>query len=163
MNFLKGYQGYLQADAYTGYDKLFDHKQTDYQIIEVACMAHVRRKFYEIAQQAKKPGTAHQALSFIQKLYRAEKAARELSDDDRKQLRQEQAKPILVDFKQWLDQTVNRVLPKSPLGTAVSYALKNWDALTRYLKRLPTQLNSKLDELLPWHWKSTQTSPASNN
>ena len=219
MEFLKGYSGYLQVDAYSGYDILFRKEQKDYAITEVACMAHVRRKFYEIAEQTKTTGSAHQALSYIQRLYAVEKEARSLDDEARKELRERKSKPLLADFKNWLDKLINRVIPKSPLGNAVNYALKNWEALERYLedgmldidnnaaerlikpvkigaknwifagndqgaknaaifyslietcklheinpydylrdvlKRLPTQLNSKINELLPWNWKTTR-------
>lgn len=133
MAFLKGYQGNLQADAYQGYDILYDKKQVDYHIIEIGCWAHVRRKFYEIAKLSKTFGSAHQALLFIQKLYHIEKQAHDMDDEARKQLRQEKAKPILDEFKVWLDDLKNRVLPKSPLGEAVNYTIKNWPALNRYV------------------------------
>jgi transposase len=132
MEFLKGYRGYLQADAYTGYDILYDLTQKDFQIIEVACMAHCRRKFYDVAKTSVKTGSAHEALGFIQKLYKIESEARDLDDEKRYELRQKEALPLLEKFKQWLDQKVNQVLPKSPLGEAIRYTLKNWEALTRY-------------------------------
>ena len=80
----------------------------------------------------KEPGRPHVALTFIRKLYRIERAIRTLSDAERLRVRQAESVPILTEFRAWLDEQINAVLPKSALGQAVSYALKNWDALTRY-------------------------------
>jgi len=80
----------------------------------------------------KEPGRPHVALAFIRKLYRIERKIRTLNDAERYQVRQAESVPILTEFKAWLDEQINAVLPKSALGQAVGYALKNWDALTRY-------------------------------
>lgn len=132
--FLRNYKGYLQADAYTGYDKIYAAGN----IIEVACMAHARRKFFEIVQTntklgCSKDGIAVTALSYIGKLYVIESKIRQLDPLAKKALRRRKAKPILKDYKKWLLQKSKRVLPKSPLGHAITYTLKNWIALTRYL------------------------------
>ena len=148
MAFLKNYSGYLQADAYTGYDVLYDPTRVDVDIIEAACMAHARRKFVEIAKTAKKTGSAHQALSFIQQLYRIEKVGHDLTDDERLALRQQKALPLLVTFKAWLDTRMNQVLPKSPLGHAIRYTLKNWDALTRYCEEGMLSIDNNAAERL---------------
>ena len=129
VQFLRGYQGYLQADAYPGYDVLFKTGK----IIEVGCMAHARRKFYDVAQGNKNSGSAYQALSYIQKLYRIESDARELNAEERRLLRLEKSKPLLNEFKTWLDKQSLRVLPKSPVGGAIHYALNQWQALISYL------------------------------
>jgi transposase len=132
--FLKNYKGYLQADAYPGYDKIYAAGN----IIEVACMAHARRKFFDIVEANKKiskskDGIAITALSYIGKLYRIERKIKRLDPPAKKAIRKREAKPILRDYKKWLLKQNNRVLPKSPLGKAVKYTLKNWIALTRYL------------------------------
>ena len=127
--FLENYQGYLQADAYTGYDNIYKTKQ----IIEVACMAHARRKFFEVAKLHNKTGAAMIALNFIGKLYKIEEHIKELPLIAKKAIRQRQAKPILKEYKKWLLSQHARVLPKSPLGQAIAYTLNNWIALTRYL------------------------------
>jgi Transposase and inactivated derivatives len=132
--FLKNYKGYLQADAYTGYDKIY----ADGNIVEVACMAHARRKFFEIVQTNKKisnskEGLAVTALSYIGKLYKIESRIKDLEPRAKKAIRKREATPILKAYKKWLLRQSSRVLPKSPLGHAVSYTLKNWIALTRYL------------------------------
>jgi transposase len=127
--FLKNYKGYLQADAYTGYDHLFKSKN----IIEVVCMAHARRKFFEVAKASDVPGIATTALAYIRELYKIERQAKNLSPMGKKAFRKRKAKPILKQYKKWLLAQQARVLPKSPLGIAVTYSLNNWSALTRYL------------------------------
>jgi len=132
--FLKDYKGYLQADAYTGYDKIY----VDGNIIEVGCMAHARRKFFDIVQANNKiikvkEGVAVTALNYIGKLYKIERRIKDLGVLAKKAIRKREATPILKDYKKWLIKQSYRVLPKSPLGQAVNYTLKNWIALTRYL------------------------------
>lgn len=132
-NFLKDYKGYLQADAYTGYDKIYARGN----IIEVACQAHARRKFFEIVQAHKKigakEGIAVTALTYIGKLYQIERRIKSMDPIAKKAIRKREAASILKDYKKWLIKQSDRVLPKSPLGQAVSYTLNNWIALTRYL------------------------------
>jgi transposase len=128
-NFLEQYEGYLQADAYTGYDKIYKTKK----IVEVACMAHARRKFNDVAKTHGHTGASVVALNYIAKLYKIEAHIKELSAQAKKAMRKRKAKSILKEYKKWLlDQSI-RVLPKSPLGQAIAYTLKNWIALTRYL------------------------------
>lgn len=126
--FLAGYRGYLQADALPGYDVLYARGD----ITEVACWAHARRKYKDVAVLMKTPGRAHQAIAFIKRLYRIEKQIRQLSDEERLNIRQEKSIPVLNEFKIWLDEQANAVLPKSELGKAMYYTLNNWDALCRY-------------------------------
>jgi transposase len=130
--FLKEYRGYLQADAFSGYDVLYLPDPVDGQarIIEVACNAHARRKFYD-ARTSDGVG-AHQALAWYAQLFELERRAKELSDEQRRQLRQELALPILKCFKAWLDEQRGQLLPKSPMAEAIGYALNQWDALIRY-------------------------------
>lgn len=130
VRFLEGYEGYLQADAYPGYDILF----ADGRIIEVGCWHHARRKFVE-AEQAH-PTSAAIAVAWIRRLSRIEDRATKmcLGPVARKALRQEEAKPILEGFKEWMEQSLVEVLPKSPMGQAIGYVLGNWNALRRYLE-----------------------------
>jgi transposase len=125
---LKEYHGYLQADAYSGYDQLY----ADGNIVEVACWAHARRKFFEAKTSA--PVAAHQALLAIKQLYAVEREAKDLDAEARLALRREKSQPRLEAFAVWLRQLQPEVLPKSPLGQAAAYALGNWEALTRYLE-----------------------------
>jgi transposase len=127
IRFLKDFRGHLQADAFPGYDVLYGR-----DVQEVGCLAHARRKFVEVTALMKLPGRAHEALAFIRALYRVERQSRQLTDDDRRQQRQERSVPILTQFKAWLDEQIHAVLPKSALGNAIVYTLRNWAALCRY-------------------------------
>jgi transposase len=126
--FLKDYRGYLQADAYGGYDQLYAKPERG--LVEVACWAHSRRKFYE-ARSSDLPGTTT-ALAYIGLLYKIERRARDLGRADRFALRQRYAVPVLIQFREFLESERVRVLPKSPEGMAIAYTLSNWTALGRY-------------------------------
>ena len=77
-------------------------------------------------------GRAHDALRYINRLFRIERDIRHINDADRRTERINRALPVLKALKAWLDREVNSVLPRSALGTAIIYTLKNWDALCRY-------------------------------
>jgi transposase len=126
--FLQGYRGYLQADAYGGYDAFF--KDPARGLVEVGCMAHARRHFRKALESDQT--RMGPVLLLIAQLYRVEKQARSISAEDRLRLRQLQAKPILNKLHQYLLELDAEVLPKCPQARAVRYALKNWAALTRY-------------------------------
>jgi hypothetical protein len=96
----------------------------------VACNAHARRKFYEA--RGSDALRAHQALAYYRQLYELERAAKDYSDEQRLQMRQDLAVPILERLRAWLEAQRPEVLPKSPMGEAVGYALNNWAALIRY-------------------------------
>ena len=125
-NFLKDYQGYLQADAFAGYDGIYAAGT----VKQVLCWAHARRKFFE-AKEAQ-PRTAIPALAFIARLYDVEREAKLLSVAARQILRQERSLPVLAEFHTWLTALAARVLPKSPVGQAIHYVLPRWGGLTRY-------------------------------
>jgi transposase len=124
---LKGFKGIVQADAYAGYDKVYEKEQ----ITEAACWAHARRKFYDLAQATGSP-VAQEALQTIAKLYAIEQSCRGQEADQRRQLRQEQALPILHNYERWLKATLASTSHKLPLGNAILYSLKQWAALTEY-------------------------------
>jgi transposase len=124
--FLTGFRGYLQADAFSGYDALYAGPD----VTEVACWAHVRRKFYESRTSA--PVLAHAALARIRQLYKIEAAAEEFSAAYRRALRQRESVPLLIAFGEWLTEQGRPALPKSPIGQAIAYAQANWAALGRY-------------------------------
>jgi transposase len=126
--FLEGYRGYLQADAYGGYDAFF--KDPARGLTEVGCWAHARRYFHKALESDQ--ARMGPALLLIAKLYGVEKQARPLTAEDRLQLRQRESRPILDKLHDYLLEIEAQVLPKSPEGRAVRYTLKNWVALTRY-------------------------------
>lgn len=128
--FLSGYRGYLQADAYGGYDGLF--LNSGGEIVEVACWAHARRYWFDAIKTD--PARAHQALGFIARLYAIERHCAKCTAEQRQAARQTHALPILTQFKTWLDEHASRVLPKSPIGEAFTYTLNQWAALVRYVE-----------------------------
>ena len=121
-------EGYLQADAYSAYDRLF----ADGTIIEVGCWMHARRKFHEA--RTSDPERSHIALAYIKQLYKVEDKGEALDDAGRVALRQAESAPILETFEAWLRGPHPGLLPKSPLGEAIGYALNHWVALKRYLE-----------------------------
>jgi hypothetical protein len=129
---LNDYAGYLQADAYSAYDRLFKEGTDAGELIEVACWAHARRYFYDARMTA--PGLAQTAMGYIAQLYEIEKRAKDLGDNERRDLRQNEAIPILDKFRAWLEAQQQEALPKSPIGEAIHYALSNWTALNRYVE-----------------------------
>ena len=122
----QGFRGYLQADAYAGYDVLFRLGG----IVEVGCWAHARRKFFEAKETDLARGM--EALARVKLLYEVEDAAKELSSVERLALRQGRAAPLLAALKNWLDECYAKILPRSAMGEAMAYTLSNWEALTRY-------------------------------
>ncbi len=130
--FLAGYQGYLHADAFSGYDCLYlpDPLTTQARIIEVACNAHARRKFYEA--RTSDALRSHQALAYYRQLYELERQAKDFSASQRAQMRKDLSLPILATFQSWIDKEYPEVLPKSPMAEALGYARNNWMALVRY-------------------------------
>jgi hypothetical protein len=161
--FLAGYHGYLQADAFGGYDGIFAGSQG--KIVEVACWAHARRKFHEAQRSAGR--LAHEALARIGQLYALERELREAcasanSDGERggawcelpraeqyariAAARQECAVPLLGKFRAWLAAQAGDALPKSPLGQAIGYALSNWEALARYPEQGYLAIDNNLAE-----------------
>ncbi len=128
--FLKPFSGYLQADAYSGYDHLYQDPERG--IVEVACWAHARRKFYEAQSSDLMRSTV--MLAYIGLLYEVEReaGARSLESTERQALRQARSVPILNDIQVYLETERGKVLPKSPEGQAIAYTLSNWEALKRY-------------------------------
>lgn len=132
MDFLGDYRGYVQSAAFSGYEQV-GRKEG---IAHVNCFVHARRKFVEVVKARKKnrggkpepKGLADEALDFIGNLYKIEKQARreQLSYDEIHQLRQREAKPILEQFKLWLEAHQPLTPPKGLLGKAIQYTLNNW-------------------------------------
>jgi len=125
--FLAEYKGYLQADAYGGYDGVY-HKGA---VIEVACWAHARRKFFDARDTDGRRSA--EMLEMVRQLYAVEDAAKAMADDARRDLRQQMSVPILARIKLWLDEQIKLVLPRSPMAQAMQYTLNQWAALNRYV------------------------------
>jgi len=126
VDYLDGFSGYLQVDGYAGYEK------TSAKL--AGCWAHARRKFIEAqtAQPKGKTGKADMALSMIQKLYRIEISMKDKRAEEKYQLRQEKAKPLLEKFYQWLAKA--NVVTKYALGKAIGYCQNQWYKLMCYLE-----------------------------
>lgn len=147
--FLSEYSGYLQADAYGGYDGIYlsddgqsastseltmeradDTPSQLAGVIEVACWAHCRRYWHKAREQD--PARAHHALAIIARLYEIERACADQSCEFRQAKRVEHAVPLLESLKQWLSD--QQFLPKSLIGKAATYTLNQWQALCRYVE-----------------------------
>jgi len=128
--FLKDFRGHLQADAYVVYDSFFTDPERG--LVEVGCWAHARRHFYNALEkdQVRMGGV----LAMIAHLYEVESIGRENGwrGQQLRLLRERDARPILNQLHEHLLTIREQVLPKSEAGQAVTYALKNWTALTRY-------------------------------
>jgi hypothetical protein len=140
--FLKDFRGYLQCDAYAGYDELF--RRSNGTIIEVGCWAHARRKFVDA--QKTSPREAHEAVARIKRLYGVEHEAKDVDVAARAALRQQKSVPLLAALKDWLDQVAVAALPKSPLGEAVTYARNQWTALNVYVADDALAMDNNLAE-----------------
>ena len=132
--------GFLQVDAYGGYDGFF---RPGSKLIEVGCWAHARRYFKRALDSEQ--ALATEALATIRELYAIERAAKDqkLEPGEVLRLRREHALPILDRFRIWLEVTRTQVLDKGPLATAIDYTLSNWIALNRYTSdgRIPIDNN----------------------
>jgi transposase len=142
--FLAGFNGYLQTDAFSGYNWAHDTKG----IIPVGCHAHARRPFAELAKTHKTPGLAHEALKFYRKLYAIEDKARDnqFTPEARYQFRQEKSVPILTAFKKWLDHHLTKTSEQGAIGKAIRYCLSNWVELNNYLKDGRIEIDNNLIE-----------------
>lgn len=133
--FLKGFKGYLQVDAYSGYNGvLAANEEGKADCIEVGCWAHTRRNFVEIVVLHPE-SVAQDILNLVGELYDIERIAKEkkMTDWARRAFRKKRSKPLIKKIYKWLHYHQEIVVPKSPLGKAIAYALNNWIALTRFL------------------------------
>jgi hypothetical protein len=124
---LSPFTGTLQADGYAGFDQVY----ATGRIREAACWAHVRRKFYDL-QVAHKSPVAQEALERIAALYAIEAEIRGRPPDERHQVRQARARPLLESLHQWWESCLTKLSRKSDTTAAVKYALGRWEALLRY-------------------------------
>jgi len=125
---LSKYTGWMHADGYAGFEDLY--RSGD--IREVACLAHVRRKFVDV-HKAQGSAIADEAIRRIAELYAVEKAARGLPPDKRVEIRQAEAKPAFDGLEAWLNRQLHDISGKSPLAAAIRYALTRMARLRPYL------------------------------
>jgi hypothetical protein len=147
------FKGYLQSDGFSGYDAVGRREG----VVHVGCLAHARRKFDEAlkAQRAgDRGGLAAEGLTLIQRIYRIEKAAREaaLTPEQRKQLRDERARPVWDELRRWLDAKRGHAPPQMLIGKAMTYLDNQWPQLIRVLNdgRLEVDNNRCENALRPF-------------
>jgi hypothetical protein len=126
---LAGYRGWIHADGYAGFNELY--RSGD--VREVACLAHIRRKFVDVFQ-AEGSLIAEEAIKRIAGLYAVEKEGRGQLPDERVRLRQDRAKPIVDDLESWLHAQLPKISGKSELARAIRYALARMRKLRPYLE-----------------------------
>jgi transposase len=142
--FLQGFEGYLQVDGYVGYEHLPG-------VIPVGCWAHARRKFDEAIKALppnlrKQPGKAREGLDMINELFKIEQRLKGCSSQERKEQRDLLSRSRVDDLKTWLDSLADAVLPRSALGTAISYCRNQWPKLIRFLEDGRLELDNNRSE-----------------
>jgi transposase len=129
---LAGYAGLMQADAYAGFNRLYEAGRKPGPIVEAACWAHARRKFFDLARLNKAP-IATETVARIDALFAIEREINGLSPEQRVAVRDERSRPLIVGLEHWLREQRARVSSNGDTGKAIAYSLKRWDALTRFL------------------------------
>ena len=138
---LAGFSGHLQADAYAGYDKLYQSGC----VTEVACRAHFRRKIFDIHKP--KPTTLTiDILARIATLYVIEAEVRGQPPDQRRRARQDRTKPLVAALRGVLDDALRRLSPKSVMAVAIAYGTKRWAALTRFIDDGRLEIDNNIAE-----------------
>ena len=123
---LKNFQGYLQTDGYAAYDQFY-HRDG---ITMLHCIAHARRYFKEAEDNDKE--RSNYALKVFQEVYEIERQVKDLSNEERRKIRQESTLAKLTEFHTWMTEQYRQVTPKSPIGKALEYSLKRWKELSLF-------------------------------
>jgi transposase len=129
---LASFAGLMQADAYAGFNRLYQADRKPGRIIEAACWAHGRRKFFDLARINKAP-IAAEAVKRIDALFAIERKINGLTPQERVRERRERSRSLVVELECWLREQRARVSKNSDTGKAIDYSLKRWGALTRFL------------------------------
>jgi transposase len=141
--FFADFSGILLSDAYTGYEFLAPH--THGRIRLAGCHAHARRKFEELHALGPTKSTAT-ALGYFQRLFAIEEELRGLSDEERHEQRQLRSRPLLAEFKAWLDKQLETLRPKHDLRGAISYMTTRWECFERFLESGAVPLDNNASE-----------------
>ena len=141
---LASFKGHLQADAYAGYDKLYQSGH----VTEVACWAHFRRKIFDIHKSRPTTLTAD-ILDRIAALYAIEAEVRGAPPGVRQKARQERTRPLIAELRKILDDTHRRLSPKSVMALAIAYGTKRWTALTQFLNNGSLEVDNSEHRLMP--------------
>jgi transposase len=129
---LASYAGLMQADAYAGFNRLYEATRKGGPIIEAVCWAHGRRKFFDLARLQKAP-IAIEAVERIDALFAIEREINGLSSEQRRAVRNERSRPLVTELETWLRQQRAKLSRRSETAKAIDYSLKRWTALTRFL------------------------------
>jgi len=130
---LASYAGLMQADAYAGFTKLYEANRKPGPIIEAACWAHGRRKFFDLARLNKAP-IAAAAVERIDVLFAIEREINGLTPPERARVRQERSRPLMIELQTWLREQRARLSKNSDTTKAINYSLNRWDAFARFLE-----------------------------
>jgi hypothetical protein len=144
--FLEGYTGNLMADCWSGFQKI--ELRSDARIVRGACWSHARRKVFEA--RGNQPQHAAVLLAMIRELYDIEDRGKLVTADDRRALRERESRGVLARIRAYLDsEPMNRVLPKSVFGEALTYLRNHWDALQVFVTdgRMPID-NNDVEQLM---------------
>jgi transposase len=149
LKLLDGYRGVVQCDGYAAYKKIA--AAAPEQAITLAfCWSHLRRQFFDIAKGGEAP-IASEALERIAALYAIEKMIRGSSAEQRRAVRQERSKPLMVALRAWLEHQLGRVSGKALIADAIRYALHHWEGLTRFLDDGRIELDTNIVERFAGH------------
>jgi len=129
---LASWQGFMQADAYSGFNRLYEPMRQPGPIVEVACWAHARRYFVDLVRLQKAP-LGLEAVARIDVLFAIERQINGAAPAERRRVRQERSKLLVDELGVWLREQYARVSPASKIGKAIAYSLNLWDALVRFL------------------------------
>jgi len=136
------FRGFLQSDAYAGYNEVAATPGVEM----VGCWAHARRKFFDARPNDRE--RAEQMIGWVKQLYEVEENAREahFSPEQRLALRQAKSAPVLATIKSWLEAEQFKVLPKSDIGMAIAYTVKQWERLHRFMSDGRLEIDNNLVE-----------------
>jgi transposase len=129
---LKSYVGLMQADAYGGFNRLYESKRQPGPIVEAACWAHARRKFFDLARLQKSP-LAAEAVKRADALFAIEAEINGQPSLHRLAARNELSRPLANQLEAWMRENYNKLSPKSETAIALAYSLNHWQQLTRFL------------------------------
>jgi transposase len=129
---LAGYAGLMQADAFAGFNRLYEASRKPGPIVEAMCWAHARRKFFDLAQINKAP-IALEAVQRIDALFALEREINGKPPQERRRVRNERSRPLVTALEAWLREQRSKLSARSETGKAIAYSLTRWVGLTRFL------------------------------
>lgn len=122
----------MQADAYAGFGRLYEANRKGGPIIEAACWAHGRRKFFDLARLSKAP-IAAEAVKRVDVLFAIEREINGLPAQERLRVRQERSRPLIDELEVWLREQRAKLSRNNDTTKAINYCLSRWDAFSRFL------------------------------